>query len=196
MRSVGIVRGAAVSVLLLTSGVPASTQVATERGVSSASSVGATVIAGVELPFAYDGPPPPALPATMIRDEQGRTTVRAVRLTAPLRIDGNLEEPIYQSVSPITGFVQTDPQPGEAATEKTEVWIAFDDTNVYVSVRASESQPERMIVNEMRRDSFNIFQNENFAFAFDTFYDRRNSVNFQFNPIGGRMGGQNTNEGQ
>ena len=39
-------------------------------------------------------------------------------------------------------------------------------------------------------------QNENVQFAFDTFLDRRNSVAFQFNPIGGRMDGQVTNEGQ
>ncbi|OFV91481.1 MAG: hypothetical protein A3G76_06205 [Acidobacteria bacterium RIFCSPLOWO2_12_FULL_65_11] len=192
----GIVRGAAVSVLLLTSGVPASTQVATERGVSSASSVGATVIAGVELPFAYDGPPPPALPATMIRDEQGRTTVRAVRLTAPLKIDGNLDEALYETVLPISDFIQVEPRPGEPATEKTEVWIAFDENNVYVSVRAWESHPERMVVNEMRRDGNNMFQNEHIGFAFDTFYDRRNSLNFYFNPIGGRTDGQNSNEGQ
>jgi hypothetical protein len=53
-----------------------------------------------------------------------------------------------------------------------------------------------MVVSEMRRDSNSVWQNENFLFAFDTFYDRRNSATFQFNPIGGRMDGQVTNENQ
>ena len=35
-----------------------------------------------------------------------------------------------------------------------------------------------MVVNEMRRDNANLTENENFAFALDTFYDRRNSVTF------------------
>ena len=36
------------------------------------------------LPFPIDGPPASALPAIISRDESGRTTVRAVRLAAPL----------------------------------------------------------------------------------------------------------------
>ncbi len=148
-----------------------------------------------ELPFAYDGPPPPALPATMIRDTDGKTTVRAVRVSAPLRIDGQLDEALYRNVTPMSDFIQSEPTAGAPATEKTEVWISFDDENVYISMRASESQPERMVVNEMRRDSGQVQQNENFAFALDTFYDRRNSFTFQVNPIGGRQDGQNNNEG-
>ena len=117
---------------------------------------------------AFDGAPPPTLPATISRDAEGRTTVRAVRLRAPLRLDGGLDEDIYRTVTPISDFIQAEPAPGAPATEKTEVWMSFDDDNVYVSVRAFESQPERMVVNEMRRDSNNIVQNENFLFAFDT----------------------------
>ena len=149
----------------------------------------------VPVSVVFDGAPPPALPATISRDSQGRTTVRAVRLQEPIRLDGSLDEAVYRTVTPMSDFVQTEPAPGAPATERTEVWIAFDDVNVYVAVRASESQPERMVVNEMRRDSNNIPQNENFLFAFDTSLDRRNSVVFQFNPIGGRMDAQVTNEG-
>ena len=153
-------------------------------------------LAAQEFPPGYAGPPAPALPETVARDAEGRATVAAVRVTAPLRIDGQLDEALYRTITPISDFVQLEPRPGAAATEKTEVWVAFDDDNVYVGVRASESHPERMVANEMRRDAAGVSQNENFAVAFDTFFDRRNSVNFQFNPVGGRMDGQNTNEGR
>jgi hypothetical protein len=152
--------------------------------------------AGLQLPSNFDGPQPPDLPAVVSRDAQGRTTVRAVRLTAPLRVDGNLDEDVYRIVTPISDFIRAEPEPGTPATEKTEVWISFDSDSIYVSVRAAESQPARMVVNEMRRDSSSIWQNENFMFAFDSFYDRRNSAMFQFNPIGGRMDGQVANENQ
>jgi hypothetical protein len=148
------------------------------------------------LPADYVGPPAPERPATAARDAEGHVTVRAIRLPVPLRVDGRLDEAVYGEYRPMTDFIQTEPSAGEAATEKTEVWVTFDADNVYVTVRAWESQPERMIVNEMRRDSTNIFQNENFLFAFDTFYDRRNSVAFQFNPVGGRMDAQVANESQ
>src|SRR5690349_18074911 len=70
------------------------------------------------LPFAFDGPPPPSLPATMIRDDQGKTTVRAVRVAAPLNIDGQLDEILYKTVTPISDFIQSEPRAGEPATEK------------------------------------------------------------------------------
>ncbi|MEQ1575419.1 MAG: DUF5916 domain-containing protein, partial [Vicinamibacterales bacterium] len=165
-------------------------------GAAASGAPTAPVVADLRLPFAYDGPAPPALPATMARDAQGRATVRAIRLDAPLEVDGQLDEALYTNVTPITDFIQAEPRPGAEASERTEAWIAFDEDNVYVSVRATESQPERMVIDEMRRDSSSTWQNENFGFAFDTFYDRRNSVNFQFTPIGGWADGQNVNEGQ
>ena len=72
-----------------------------------------------ELP-AYGGPPPPTLPETVSRDADGRVTVRAVRLTAPLRIDGQLDEAIYRTLTPTSDFIQLEPQPGAPAAEKTE----------------------------------------------------------------------------
>ena len=57
----------------------------------------------------YDGPPPPQLPATLARDDAGRTTVRAVRLSAPLRVDGSLDEEVYRTVEPISGASFTSP---------------------------------------------------------------------------------------
>lgn len=142
-----------------------------------------------------DGPPPPQSPAVISRDAAGRATIRASRVTEPLRIDGTLDERVYQDVLAISDFIQTEPIEGVPSSEQTEVWVLFDRDYLYVSGRCWDSAPEsEWIVNEMRRDSMNILQNENFAFLIDTFYDRRNGVLFQVNPIGGRMDGQITDE--
>jgi hypothetical protein len=117
-------------------------------------------------------------------------------LTSPLRIDGQLDESVYTTVLPISDFIQNDPEEGAPATEKTEVWILFDGETLYVAARCWESHPERMVLNEMRRDNTNIVQNDGFAFGLDTFYDRRNSVAFEMNAIGGRIDAQVTNERQ
>ena len=45
------------------------------------------------------------------------------------------------------------PHEGEPATEKSEIWVMFDDKNLYVSGRMWDSHPERMLANEMRRDA-------------------------------------------
>ena len=144
-----------------------------------------------------DGPPPPAPPASIARDVEGKATIRATRVATPLGIDGQLDESLYGSVTPVSDFIQVEPNDGAPATQKTELWVAFDQTNVYVSFRVWESQPGRMIVNEMRRDSTqNILQNEAVAFILDTYYDRRNGVLFHINAIGGRLDGQVTDERQ
>ena len=47
-------------------------------------------------PRALDGPPAPVLPEVVSRDASGRMTIRAVRLTTPLRIDGAFRSIRYQ----------------------------------------------------------------------------------------------------
>jgi uncharacterized protein DUF5916 len=165
-----------------------------EAGQSAPTESPSAPLASLELPFAFDGPPPPVPPAVLTRDDSGRATMRAVHVTVPLRIDGQLDEVLYTSVPPASDFTQIEPQAGLPATEKTEVWVTFDRAHVYVSVRCWASQPERIIANEMRRDVF--IHDDYVDFIFDTFYDRRNAVDFTVNPIGGRMDGQITDERQ
>ena len=126
----------------------------------------------------------------------GKVTIRAIRLSEPLRVDGRLDESLYSDANPISDFVQMEPDGGKAATEKTEVWVAFDQRNVYVSFRAWESHPDRVIANEMRRDSNNIRQGDCVGFSLDTFFDHRNALQFEVSPIGARTDGQSTNERQ
>ena len=146
-------------------------------------------------PLVIDGPPPPLPPETITRDAAGRVTVRAVRLHEGLTIDGTLDEQVYETVPAFSGFIQTEPQMGEPASEKTEGWVFFDDANIYVVVRCWDSAPEsEWVVSEMRRDNTTIGLGQQVVFFLDTFYDRRNAVLFNINPIGGRIDGQLTNE--
>ena len=137
-----------------------------------------------ELPATFDGPPPPVPPHVATRDENGRVTIRAVRIGEELVIDGHLDEPVYSQVEPVSDFIMQEPQDNVPATEKTEVWILFDDRNLYVSGRNWDSQAHRIIANEMRRDGNKVGQNDNFTLTLDTFYDRRNGFLFQTNPLG------------
>ena len=131
------------------------------------------------------GPPSPIAPATVTRDERGRATVRAVRISQPIRLDGRLDEEMYTSIPPIDGFIQQLPVEGVPATEPTEMWIFFDDDTLYISARCHDSQPDRIAANELRRDNQNVFTvNDNLSVTLDTFFDQRNAFFFQTNPIG------------
>jgi hypothetical protein len=145
----------------------------------------------------FDGPAAPISPAVISRDASGRATIRAVRIATPLRVDGRLDESLYTSVPPISDFIQQEPEEGAPATEKTEMWLAFDADNLYVAFRCWESEPDQVVANEMRRDGPNMWQgNDLVAFSLDTFRDRRNSFNFITNALGAREDGQVTNERQ
>ncbi len=153
-------------------------------------------ISGFEVRGVIDGPPPPVPPEVISRDEEGQATIRAIKLTEGIRLDGQLDEQVYQTASAITGFVQQAPDEGAPATEKTEAWIMFDELNIYVAARVwNSASPSEWVANEMRRDTSQLRQNDTFAVVFDTFYDRRNGVAFYTNPLGALTDFALTNEG-
>ena len=122
--------------------------------------------------------------------------MRAIKLTRGIRVDGQLGEQVYRSVPAITGLVQQVPEEGAAATERTEVWIMFDQDNVYVAARLWDSAPpSEWVANEMRRDTRQLMQNDHFGVLFDTYYDHRNGFFFYTTPLGALADQQFTNEG-
>ena len=120
----------------------------------------------------------------MTRDADGRVTIRAIKLTAVISLDGQLDEAVYGEVKPVYGFIQAVPEPGEPATERTDIWVLFDAENIYVTARCWQRDMDRTLVaNEMRRDQAR--QNDGLAVAFDTFYDRQtgDSVRGRFSDV-------------
>ncbi len=136
-------------------------------------------------PALIHGPPPPLPPEVVARDELGRMTLRAIRLDAPLQLDGRLDERVYHDVPPVTDFIQQEPNEGAPAGDQTEVWVTFDADTLYVSARCWSREPDRIVANEMKRDSYGMYGNEVISVVLDTFYDRRNAFAFTTNAIGG-----------
>lgn len=126
--------------------------------------------------------------------DAGRVVVRATRVATGPAIDGVLDDAVYQTITPVTDFIQQDPDEGALATEPTLVWILFDADTLYISARCRDSQPHRIIANDMRRDGRNVSQNDNLSISLDTFHDRRNGYEFLVNSIGGAWDTQITDE--
>ena len=156
----------------------------------------AHLLASTTLATERDPEGAPALepPRVIARDATGGVTVRAIRIPEPLIVDGFLNDDYYRDTAALDGFIQQEPREGEPATEKTEAWIFFDETNFYVGARLWDSVPEKMVANELRRDHYNISRGASFVVALDTFYDRRNGFYFETNPLGAIRDGLITNE--
>src|SRR5688572_18559048 len=75
-----------------------------------------------------------------------RKSLRAVRVDgAPPTIDGRLDEAVWLLAPAGTDFVQTQPNPGAAATEQTEIRFAYDDDALYVGARMYDSRPDSIV---------------------------------------------------
>ncbi|MDR0786316.1 MAG: carbohydrate binding family 9 domain-containing protein [Gemmatimonadota bacterium] len=136
------------------------------------------------------------LPSTPLsRDANGNTTVRAFRAASAIHADGHLDEQHYAVTQPIDQLIQGFPNEGAAPTQRTEVWIAYDDDNLYVAAKVWDTAGKAgWVANEMRRDAAQLRSNDSFGVYLDTFNDGRNSVGFFVNPIGGFADVQITNE--
>src|SRR5215217_1893170 len=68
-----------------------------------------------------DGPPPPVAPDVITRNAAGQATIRAIKLTSPLKLDGVLDEEVYTREKPFGGLIQVAPRFGEEMSERSEV---------------------------------------------------------------------------
>ena len=113
----------------------------------------------------------------------GRPSVTAVRADESPRIDGDLDDAVWQRATRITEFVQQSPIEGAPATEDTEVFIAYDDTNLYFGMHAHYSDPSMMRANRVDRDRAS-FGDDTISVYFDTFLDQQRAYVFTLNGYG------------
>ncbi len=113
----------------------------------------------------------------------------------PPTLDGNvLDDPAWARVEPVSGFRQSAPDEGQAATERTEVRVVFTDDTIYFGVVCYDRDPSAIIVTDSRRDS-SMNNADSFQMVLDTFSDRQNGFVFGTTPAGQEYDGQVTDEG-
>jgi hypothetical protein len=107
--------------------------------------------------------------------------VQAQRLAGKVRVDGRLDEADWRR-PPLSGFTQNDPNDGQPCSEKTEVWLAYDDDAIYVAARLYDSEPNKIIRLLSRRDE--VVDADYFYFCVDPLCDKRSGFMFGVNPSG------------
>jgi hypothetical protein len=123
-----------------------------------------------------------------------RPQLQAVRVEEAPRIDGVIDEAVWQLARPVDQFTQQEPQEGQPASDRTEVRVLYDSRNLYIAVRANASEP--VTATEMRRDADRLFDEDNFQVIFDTFHDSRNGYMFLTTPLGAKLEQQIFDEGE
>jgi hypothetical protein len=110
------------------------------------------------------------------------TEVRAIRLDAPISLDGVLDEPAWQGQHAIGSFTQREPDQGIAPTERTVVFLTYDDEAIYVGAHLYDSSPDSVVARLARRDR--SVSADMFYFYVDSYYDRRTGFYFAVNAAG------------
>jgi len=129
------------------------------------------------------------------RSEADRLRLDAAEVHEPIRVDGVLDDEVWQRARPVGGFIQAEPREGQAATERTEVRVAFDGDNLYIGAYLHDDDRDALVVNDIKKDFVETGQDA-FSVILDTFHDRRNGYVFMTNPEGARGDQQVANEGR
>jgi uncharacterized protein DUF5916/cellulose/xylan binding protein with CBM9 domain len=119
---------------------------------------------------------------------QATMTAEATRVEHAPKLDGSLDDPLWQSAKPVTEFRQQEPSEGQPATEKTEVRILYTRHAVYFGIHCYDSDPPKIVATELRRDVSQDLD-DHFEILIDSNHDRRDAYVFEINPLGTQMDG-------
>ena len=109
-------------------------------------------------------------------------SARAVRVTTPPTIDGHINDAAWEQAVKIDQFFQREPNPGEAVSEKTIVFICYDNNYLYFAVKCYDD-PKKITAKEMARD-VSLGNDDRVQIILDTYLDHRNGYWFQIGPRG------------
>ena len=110
-----------------------------------------------------------------------RPVLRAAPSSGTIRVDGVLDEAAWARADVARNFVQSYPQPGRPATERTEARVMYDDAALYVGVRLYDSHPDSIAAQLARRDASGIYSDWLHVMV-DSYHDRRSAFRFSVNP--------------
>src|SRR5437016_11474798 len=104
------------------------------------------------------------------------------RIAADARVDGVLDEPVWQRAARLIGFSQYRPVDGRPAEDSTEVLVWYAPDAIWFGVRAYE--PHGNVVRATLADRDNIDADDNIQILLDTYNDHRRALLFAVNPFG------------
>lgn len=115
-----------------------------------------------------------------------RPVVRAVRSAESISVDGMLSESVWTGQG-TSAFMQRNPDEGAPASEKTEVWVAFDDAALYVAAKLHDRAPDSIMTTLGRRDAY--VTADWFSVFVDSYLDRRTGFMFSLSAAGTLLDG-------
>ena len=128
-------------------------------------------------------------------EQRPRPATSATALPQAPNLDGLIfGDEAWEGAVPTSGFTQVQPNEGFPATKKTDVFMGYTDTALYIGVVAYDDNPSSIIVADSRRDS-SLDETDSFQVVIDGLLDRQNGYLFGTNPAGVEYDAQIIKEG-
>ena len=82
----------------------------------------------------------------------------------------------------VSGFTQRIPTDGAPSSQRTDVYLGYDDKNLYAVFVCFDSEPAKLRARLSRRED--LIDDDSVEIMLDTFHDHRRSYTFLVNPMG------------
>lgn len=111
---------------------------------------------------------------------EGKKSLTASRIEADIKLDGLLNEAVWQSAAVASDFVLKQPRPGEQPAQRTEVRVLYDNTGLYVGAMLYDTRPDSIMQEISQRDV--LGNTDWFGVVIDAFRDGINGLGFIVTP--------------
>ena len=101
---------------------------------------------------------------------------KALRINHTLHIDGEIKEEEWRNAEPASQFLQQEPDLGAPSRFNTEVYIQYDNQNIYVAAKMHDPEPDKILKELSPRD--NVENADQFVIFFDPFLSGLNGFLF------------------
>jgi hypothetical protein len=137
-----------------------------------------------------------ALPTPAFGQEPGPRSLPAISVEKAPALDGEVRnDPVWQAIEPSGGFIQTTPEEGQPASQRTEVRVVYTADAIYFSFVCYDDDPSTIVVSGTRRDT-SLAEQDSVLFILDTYLDEQNGFVFGTNPTGLQYDGQLSKAGE
>ena len=116
-----------------------------------------------------------------LRISQDQKRMAITRTDSPPTLDGVLDDPAWSRAAVIDDFHQFNPVDHGEPTERTVVYVLYDDENLYVAARMWDSEPDQIRARQLIQGESTRWD-DTFTIYLDPFNNKRTGYQFQVNP--------------
>ena len=117
-------------------------------------------------------------------DTSGRNILTAIYSNQTPKIDGILDDSIWQTAPVATDFTENSPNPGRAASQRTEVKVVYTTQGIYIGARLYDTAPDSILRQLSVRDALNNVNADMFIVNIDGMYTQQTDFTFMVTAAG------------